>query len=240
MVTQADISRKIRIFQILRGRHSAAPGRQFRYRHGWIPIGDDVADRFVGSMRDEATIRKAYEYHDAQTGLSARVSKITDHGPGKPVEVELTFHDRGGVKVGDGIRVVEPDGHSVHHEALILSGPVQGQGFATRFNQNAERSYRTAGIDQIKLLANVDVGGYAWARAGYDFQNDRARGKVAHRATKMLGEFTAAEQAQIRAVLDDPDFTPLAMAMAGWRPGATMWPGKRIMLGTSWGGVKKL
>lgn len=239
-LSQADISRKIRVFQILRGRHSlpAQPGQ--RYRHGWIPIGDDATDKFVGTMRDEATIRRAYEYHDPTTGLSARVTKITDHGPGKPVEVECQIHDRAGVKVGDALRVIEADGHSVHHNALILEGPVQGQGFATRYNQNAERTYRSAGIDQIELLANVDVGGYSWARAGYDFQNRRARGKVSHRATKMLAEFSPEDRAAVQAVLDDPEFTPLAMAMAGWRPGATMWPGKRIMLGSSWGGVRKL
>lgn len=237
MVTQADISRKIRIFQILRGRHSA-PGQ--RYRHGWIPIGDAGADRFVGTMRDEATIRKAYDYHDEPTGLTARVLKITDHGPGEPVEVEIAIHDRSGNKVGEAGRVVERDGHGVYHDALMLDGPVQGQGFATRYNQNAERTYRAAGIDEIRLLANVDVGGYAWARAGYDFRNSRNRGKVSHRARQTLSEFTPAEQATIQAVLDDPAFTPLAMAMAGWRPGATMWPGKRVMLDSSWAGVKKL
>lgn len=239
-LSQADISRKIRVFQILRGRHSLPEQPGQRYRHGWIPIGDDATDKFVGTMRDEATIRRAYEYHDAPTGLHTRVSKIIDHGPGKPVEVEVTIHDRAGAKVGDALRVIEPDGHSVHHNALILEGPVQGQGFGTRYNQNAEHTYRAAGIDQIHLLANVDVGGYAWARAGYDFQNSRARGKVAHRAKQLLGQFTPAEQASIQAVLHDPEFSPLAMAMAGWRPGATMWPGKRIMLGTSWGGVRKL
>lgn len=154
--SQADIARKIRTFQILRGRHSA-PGQ--RYRHGWIPIGDDGADTFVGTMRDEATIRKAYDYHDEPTGLTARVSKITDHGPGEPVEVEVTIHDRNGNKVGEAGRVVERDGHGMYHDALTLDGPVQGQGFATRYNQNAERTYRAAGIDEIRLLANDDVGG---------------------------------------------------------------------------------
>lgn len=191
-------------------------------------------------MREERTIREAYEYHDDSTGFHTRVKSITDHGDGNPVEVSLTIHDRNGNQIGDVSRIVEADGHTVHHDALILLPEFQGQGFATRFNQHAENAYRANGIDRIELYANVDVGGFAWARAGYDFRSGRERDRVAHRAEQMMAQFNPDVQARIRTILDDPNFTPLQMAMVGWQQGATLWAGKRIMLGAGWHGVKKL
>jgi hypothetical protein len=49
MVTQADIQRRIAVFQILRGR--PYPGQ--RYRHGWIPVG--LTERLSSASVDELT-----------------------------------------------------------------------------------------------------------------------------------------------------------------------------------------
>lgn len=64
----------------------------------------------------------------------------------------------------------DPDGTlTAHHAYLKLERDVQGQGFSDEFNGHLEDWYRESGVDAIELLANIDVGGYAWARSGYDF-----------------------------------------------------------------------
>ena len=55
------------------------------------------------------------------------------------------------------------------HAYLSLSPHAQGQGFATAFNGRLEAWYRSQRVIRIDLNADIDVGGYAQARAGYDF-----------------------------------------------------------------------
>jgi hypothetical protein len=45
----------------------------------------------------------------------------------------------------------------------------QGKGFGTAFNADEEARYRRWGVDRIELVAGETVGGYAWARGGFDF-----------------------------------------------------------------------
>ena len=91
------------------------------------------------------------------------------------ITVSGTIFDKRGRDVGDFERGIDlnADGTlSVVHEELLLNSNVQGQGFAEGFNNQAFSWYRSIGVDRVSLLANSDVGGYAWARAGYDWKDD--------------------------------------------------------------------
>lgn len=62
---------------------------------------------------------------------------------------------------------------AVEHVALSLNRNQQGQGFSQAFNEeNAFPAYRKFGVKTVSVLANGDVGGYTWARAGYDWKPD--------------------------------------------------------------------
>lgn len=86
-------------------------------------------------------------------------------------------------------RVYTPEGHhvggfhrdvgldedgwlSVVHQGLDLETPHQGTGFATAFNAHAEAEYRRLGVERITFEQTKDVGGYAWARQGFEFRHD--------------------------------------------------------------------
>ena len=60
----------------------------------------------------------------------------------------------------------------VEHESLYMDRNVQGQGFAKEFNKQAFARYREMGVKKVQLQADIDVGGYAWAREGYDWAPD--------------------------------------------------------------------
>jgi predicted RNA binding protein YcfA (HicA-like mRNA interferase family)/GNAT superfamily N-acetyltransferase/uncharacterized protein YwbE len=45
----------------------------------------------------------------------------------------------------------------------------QGKGFASALAKRAEAAYRKMGVDRIEIRAGLDVGGYAWARSGFEF-----------------------------------------------------------------------
>ena len=61
------------------------------------------------------------------------------------------------------------DAYTVHHQSLVVDKNFRGQGFSTAWNRSAEDAYRKMGVSKVTLNA-VSVGGYAWARAGYDWR----------------------------------------------------------------------
>ena len=94
----------------------------------------------------------------------------------------------------------------------------------------------------VTLHADIDVGGYAWARAGYDFRNSGTRSATT--AAAYLSSIRRGDPTDVRAQFRDLSLSqktsPLDIAMVGHTPGATTWPGKEVMLDSDWQGVKVL
>ena len=160
----------------------------------------------------------------------------------------------------------------VWHSDMKLDPAVQGQGFAHAFNRQAEEAYKAMGVKSINLGTD-EVGGYAWARAGYDWNTDNAyvgdMGKtdLHYDITQILdriqeesdnllddGDLSFYDLVQeqldeLRNKVDDYKYgdttfeqlpTPYDLSQIGYRPGDINWPGKTGMIGTNWGGIKRL
>jgi hypothetical protein len=226
-------------------------------------------------------LARATNYRDPETGMQAKVRGV-GFGENNRGAMMVTYDivDAQGRTVGEAQRIWKtgPGGVQVKHQYLNLTKRVQGGGFAARWNRQVEDVYRANGVKEVVLDANVDVGGYAWAKQGYDFEtaeamislkaqvSNRLRGR--RRTSNYLDDYVYPnrEVADMRTVADAPPLTPqqqarldqlkerstledweagtaptpLEWAMWGWTPGATDWPGKRFMLGTSWQGIKEL
>lgn len=209
------------------------PGQ--RYKHGWIPV---VAG--PQALHDEATIRATYTFTDEVSGLSTEITGI-NRGGGGQAYVYIQINDRNGNPVGEATRtILRPDQRAVRHDGMGIEPGFQGQGFATRFNAHVEESYRAHGIDRIELNANIDVGGYAWARAGYDFRDDGARSAALVHMAKQAENYSQAVRDEVNRAIRNRDVTPIELAMIGYTPGATTWPGKEMLLGSTWDAVKRL
>jgi len=61
---------------------------------------------------------------------------------------------------------------SVKHEVFKLPDHIKSNGIAAKVLESCLAGYRSAGIDTIKLHANIDVGGYAWASYGFDWDEE--------------------------------------------------------------------
>lgn len=61
---------------------------------------------------------------------------------------------------------------TVKHAVFRLPEGMKSQGLAAKMFERALPEYERAGIDQISLHANIDVGGYAWASYGFDWDAD--------------------------------------------------------------------
>lgn len=69
----------------------------------------------------------------------------------------------------------------VENEMLQISPKFLGNGFGTKFYKASEEAYKEMGLKQVDILANIDVGGYAWARMGYDFRDSDAKRTIQDR-----------------------------------------------------------
>lgn len=165
---------------------------------------------------------------------------------------EGEVHDLNGEHVGTYSRSIHQDSELwAEHHYLSIVRDSQGTGFARAFNDRLYDWYRESGFVRVELDANIDVGGYAWAAAGYDFAEE-------FDAMATLGrlEFEPVNSDEDQASVDDVldrarrfpfghDMYPTAyeFSQAGRLPhhvgrGAS-WPGKRAMIGLykQWRGV---
>ena len=170
---------------------------------------------------------------------------------------------------GDGFqlyRELSADRKTIEHQYFRVSQKFQGQGWATKINAEMFEEYRKNGVQYVVTDANIDVGGYTWARQGFDWDRtyyDYDLGDYAiwdtslDRIEEALFSLTEAEMdgmtgsgtplpdqiEKMRSRISEGDIpTPFELSQLGsshtWidENGRTMWIGKKGMLGSSWRG----
>lgn len=201
------------------------------------------------------------EWSGIRTRLSTDHSGITHRASGKQVYITGELVGPTGRKVGTFTRRIElePSGDLVaHHEYLSINSNLRGSGFAEAFNENLLDWYRRSGIKRVYLAAGDEVGGYAWARAGYQFADATAADQFTVRAvekiTDALAETRMPRGVTRQQLLDLQDYIQdvragrrradiAEISQFGRRPGqagrAAVWPGKWLLLGGDawWDGV---
>lgn len=212
-------------------------------------------------MRDEGVIRSAYEGTFA--GFKTKVNEIESYGVTTTVRGEIS--DKDGNYVGRFTRkigIYNADGQPsadgkprVDHQYLELKREAQGGGFAREFNRNAENHYIANGVTHVDIHANPTVGGYAWARQGFDFADDRTREQIrshvrADLFEEGLKQITERIKQGYHPTQDDyVQMSQRVEAVAvrinhSWDAAGLVFEGahvgKGIMLGSSWDGVKVL
>jgi hypothetical protein len=207
------------------------------------PVGADV-------KKDTAPLFEG-KYGDFAVKVdSAQMVKTPDGG--KAAEVNASIYNEDGRKVGVMVRglYAGQDGARVHNVEMLLSPKYQGHGFASEFTRQTEARLKAAGVKHADLHANQDVGGYAWARKGFDWANPgEGQQKVgdlaswyksqAHQDPAVAKEIQAlAGRARKPASEQFP--TPFDLSRVGYAPGASTWPGKEFLLSHGWDGTKKL
>ena len=88
---------------------------------------------------------------------------------------EITVHgkilDKNGNKAGDFTREIKLGERSVYHAYFFLGKDYQSKGIARDLLESSVRFYDQIGIDNVTVTANGDVGKYAWAVYGFDFDD---------------------------------------------------------------------
>lgn len=201
---------------------------------------DEIADRyrgeFAGFRTDDITVLKQSVVRRSDLRSGKRTTQIVVYGKvykGKQQTPAGRFERAIFVDNEDGKLVVT-------HTELKIKRQHQGQGFASEFNKHAEQTYREDGVDRILLQANIDVGGYAWARKGYDFtdklQAESLLIQMSDKARSMGDDGLISKLNDLERRMDNSAF------------GSADYPtprdfseiSKEAMLGSNWLGVKYL
>lgn len=171
-------------------------------------------------------LNKAYSYKDEETGYRTEPTSISPWDM-RSIEISGMVYDKDDNQVGAFQHIFTND--RVYIRMMAVND--QGKGFGSRFHQNAEEVYKKMGVTQLELSAE-DVGGYAWARLGFDFQPS---------SRKLRIEFSKAYKERYKTELEFRPENPYKAyeiaAMVG--PDGTRF-GKEFLLGKQWEGVKKL
>jgi len=156
-------------------------------------------------------------------------------------EIHDSINDPNGLgKIGYFTRDIDMTNKSIDHTHFELNMSYQNQGIGMDFYRTSEQSYSDAGFETIKLYADMSVGGYAWARMGYDFDNtqyDRRSEDLSSVRRKMQDNWYN------RYHVDAPK---RYMSMTHtWEFATVKGPdghniGKEVMRASAWYGVKSL
>jgi len=201
-------------------------------------VGDDPTDE------QRRAVEKAWhaEMDDTFAGLRTHASLFEFYPTSLYISGQI--YDRFGKVVGDFQREIHNDGTLwAEHHYLALAERARGLGFQREFNGRLYGWYRESGLERVELDANIDVGGYAWAALGYDFNDQYG---AANTLTRLQFEDILDDEdaASVADVLDRAGRHPyghanyptaLEFSQAGRTPQHVgkdaMWPGKRAMMG---------
>lgn len=219
-----------------------------------------LSEEDKGKLEEGVTALAARISDKMPDGMSARVYNLLDdravNWDGDDWATFGIHIMRDGQPVGMMMRrfAVEGDGSvRAYHDNFNLTPKEQGRGVGRAVTEETEAFYRSLGIESIHLKANIDVGGFAWARAGYNFADAEAmvdlvddlkeRFKSSSWLDHTPEEYTIFVEFIKRATKENWDNgtypTPFEFAQLGY-DGSENWLGKRMMLHANWNGVKNL
>jgi HK97 family phage major capsid protein/HK97 family phage prohead protease len=144
--------------------------------------------------------------------------------------------DANGDGIGEYIRSIDIDSNKASSEYFKLSDTKTAAGIGKHMLAANVAFYQHIGLDAVELHANIDVGGYAWAKYGY-VPTSRSWGYLSdviiEKISELSGGFAAGDVDTLRDLANSSD--PKAI----WAI-ADSTHGKNLLLGTTWNGVLNL
>lgn len=127
----------------------------------------------------------------------------------------------------------------VSHDYFKVPPSLQGAGLSKKIFTTYYTEYKAAGIELIEVGANLNIGGYTWAKYGFSATNQAEVNGVLANLTKGSATFAAtkAEMQKVVTAFYDANSTntPFPMDRLANIPGA-----KNLLLGTDWHGSIRL
>ncbi|QIS16094.1 hypothetical protein [Nocardia arthritidis] len=224
-----------------------------------LPTVRELFDTDEGELRGilQCGLDGEYGLPDPNEGWRLRlqvdhVESTRNTRTGRPyLEFGATIRDGAGNDVGRVMRAftIDSDGDPVvEHAWLRLDKSVRGRNFSSDLFKTLLRYYRRSDVSAITLFASLDDGGWAWAKAGFRWDNTGPKKEQGNRASMLE---------QIQEVRTDPNVSEADKALLDgladrFAGPSERWPtpfemtrlasqdpslAERILRGSSWYGV---
>ena len=202
---------------------------------------------FTTSISSVGTFKTRYADISDKDAESRKTSKL---GINVTVVIDSASDVEDGVAVNAGFMsrlFNRVDGElRVYHRSFMIKPDYRGQGIASDINEHVEEQYEKLGVHSIHLEANAEVGGYAWARQGYDFQDGSERGRIQTKFrafVKAMNKNGKISDEDLEGFLTTIKSFNYSWEFASWNPlnephGKHL--GKTILLGSTWKAKKIL
>jgi GNAT superfamily N-acetyltransferase len=238
----------------------AAPDPSMLLNRRTRPLNELIATASTQEEQAVQGIRMGVEgtYGDLRLEVDrATVARGSD-GRASGLSFDASVYDATGRRVGHAEARIDRDPFTgelvAYHSYLRLEPNVRGTGFAHGLMANLFDWYRRSGVTRVRLHANIDVGGYTWATQGFEFENEAAADSFLRWARTRVEAARNAPPAGLTRQQMDELLDYIDDMLAGRRPASApeiarfgrqegqggrnaIWPGKWLMLGSSWRGV---
>lgn len=112
-------------------------------------------EKFTGGLKSTMEISHAYNEHSDGDVMTNRI------------QINGSLQDENGRSIGTYTRVIDLKNNDAESSYFKMSSSEQGKGEGKTLLAANVKMYQELGLDKVEVHANIDVGGYAWAKYGY-------------------------------------------------------------------------
>jgi hypothetical protein len=184
----------------------------------------------------DAAIKGAKEISDVVSMddlVSSMTGGLLDSSSQADVSIKansLFFTAKGG-GISDISRRIDLVEKIAEHSIFQLEKSAQGAGAGKAVLKGSVDLYKNIGIKEVRLNANIDVGGYAWAKYGFAPTDDTI-GEVIDRFRRSANSNLSIPEKELPALMK---ILEPRNKDAFWALSDSKW-GKEVMLGSNWNG----
>lgn len=155
------------------------------------------------------------------------------------------LRDKDGNEVGQISREIDPQAGTAHHGYLSLNSDAQGSGIGKDLLRNQVDAYNKMGLNSVDLYANIDVGGYAWAKYGFLPDEKGLQAAQSHMNDRLVGMvrqgLDPGTTAALKPLINSKDPKSVWAISDITKPGPDGMPiGKKLLMDSGWNGTLDL
>lgn len=182
-----------------------------------------------------------YDGPDPTVNSFERWARTNGHNlyDSETAEVEMTFNADDGTTLTRIFKRDEEGEFAVDHNYFKVSKNEQGSGLAKDILRGSFEQYKAMGVDKATVHANIDVGGYAWARFGFKPNDPETVNDSLKWAIRGHSGLTSDERAALNDLVDEGDSETAIWRVADAHFGDRKI-GKELLLNFDWYGTLRL
>lgn len=144
-----------------------------------IELSPEIIEFFDFHGIDPVVMEKCYNFSDKKTGIKTKIADISWVGGSDDAVDDVGVLIMGDIRnaegehIGEFGRIIQEDSslYPRARHAIFFMRDGEGNGFGARWMEHCDNLYLENGIKSVLILA-TSVGGYAWAKMGFDFDKE--------------------------------------------------------------------